>query len=760
MADFEYTPDQEIEINRRRAIELMCRPFSSHEAGLPEWIKNSAAAYIREETPAEDRVIVVAFRQRKGAKSASIACLDFVGMTSREIEGNFRVWADPDAAMRSARVQRSLGELGGHGNGGKCYMTQMFEDHAMLQTSRSSKACAYGVKGGTVDLGYVPDAKHGKDYRIDDVLAEVHERLTDLGVNLLRMPDVIRAVAEKAKGYTLIQGIGPKNCQPNIPVQSLVESLVAHPQMTRAIQLCKILVLVDGKPFGDGKPLHLPEIPQMEGANDPLVINIPPSLKDPVTEHAVTTKAGLDSRLEIRTSDKNMVLGRGGKRLWRHTVNYVAQGGSIGYMPMTDLVVASAYRDKMYCDCHLDSLEQFGQNDRGRLADNQLTRAVNAWIAEQVEVYCRKFEALERKKTSQKEKDEVSQMNEWLDKWKNQFLQEFMQGLFGDGEGGGGGRKDPSLPSGKPAKLELSLSHSKAGIGVFIKPTLKFYDASGQRIRPIPYQWVSEDTNVAMVDEDLMQVLTFSFGKTNIYAQCLDVKVSSNRATLEVVRLVDVRINPERIEMPAGTRQRFEAICKLGSGEETTDVYLTWIEGNSAVAKVSGSGLVFAFNPGTTEVTASDDHCKSDHPAMVVVTPGGAGDRGNNSGRGYPRILISEVNSAPGEDEPPQFPADVPAVWQRPDDVENDIWWINLASPFAWFFYDTKDFGPKSLAWRMYHIERYVDILVQIAMTVGPDSQEVRDSTDWMLRAASIEADIRERAIDGLREFIQSGTMN
>ena len=48
MSSFSYVPDEEIQIHRENAIRHMCQAFLSHENGLPEWVKNSAAAYLRD----------------------------------------------------------------------------------------------------------------------------------------------------------------------------------------------------------------------------------------------------------------------------------------------------------------------------------------------------------------------------------------------------------------------------------------------------------------------------------------------------------------------------------------------------------------------------------------------------------------------------------------------------------------------------------------------------------------------------------------
>ena len=44
MNKLHYTPGP-TKVHRQGVIRQLCRPFLSHENGLPEWVKNSAAAY-------------------------------------------------------------------------------------------------------------------------------------------------------------------------------------------------------------------------------------------------------------------------------------------------------------------------------------------------------------------------------------------------------------------------------------------------------------------------------------------------------------------------------------------------------------------------------------------------------------------------------------------------------------------------------------------------------------------------------------------
>jgi hypothetical protein len=755
MARFVYTPDQDVKVHEEGAIRLISRAFQSHEAGLPEWLKNSADAYAREDASELKRVIVVIFDQGGKNVPRSISCLDFSGMSSQMIEENFRIWADPEAARRGGKT---VTVQGGHGNGGKCYMTQMFEDHAVLNTVKRGKGCRYGVVGGSVRFGYIPDRERGRDFPISDLKPDLDRLLADAGCSIRVLPKEATDALNAAEGFTLIRGVGAKGYEKGIPVSHLIENLEEHPQMIRTLEFCKVYVIANAKLQNDGKPLAPPRIQPMQGAEEPRIIPIPVTLKDPHSDQSVSTTTGGSlpaGTLKLLTSAVSMRYGKKG----RHNVVYKGRSGYIGYVPVLSLDVQSPYRDHIYGECFLEALEPFKQNERGPLANSPLVRAVERFISHQVEMYAKEFESRERRRYEQEEKNAISKMNEALDRWKNRFLDDLMRGMWGTGVGPP--PPPPPLPTGKPAKLELTLSHSRSGIGVAFRPALKFFDNGGTRIRPVPYRWVSEDTNVAIVDEDLLVVNTFAVGRTILYAQTLDGRVVSNKVTLEVVHIEKIRISPADLEMQTGSRQKLEAICRLAGGEETSSVYLEWVESNSNVARVSAAGLVFGFSPGETEVTAGDDICTAESPCVVKVTPGQGVDRGDRRGRGYPVVLVSgEIDRDPDTKEYIHFSKDDPPVAQRPQDVDRNIWWINSAAPLARLFLDPgKTCGYESREWRMYHLERFIDVIVQIALTHGPTGSESLSPRDWVFQWGFKVAEIQAAAVADLSGFIANGEL-
>ncbi len=105
------------------------------------------------------------------------------------------------------------------------------------------------------------------------------------------------------------------------------------------------------------------------------------------------------------------------------------------------------------------------------------------------------------------------------------------------------------------------------------------------------------------------------------------------------------------------------------------------------------------------------------------------------SGKGFPKVLISDVNSDPDTGEAVTFSSDYPSIWQRPQDVDRNIWWVNGSAPLAKMYLDTtRGYGYGSREWRMYLLERYIEVMVQIALTHSPVEGESLSIGDWILK--------------------------
>ena len=243
-----------------------------------------------------------------------------------------------------------------------------------------------------------------------------------------------------------------------------------------------------------------------------------------------------------------------------------------------------------------------------------------------------------------------------------------------------------------------------------MKPKLSAFDAAGKHIRPPAVTWMSDNESVASVDTIIDVVNTHARGEAYLHCETLDKNIVSNSVKLEVVDIVSILLDPPTIEVNAGSRRHVNITCTLSSGEQANDVALLWFENNPSIAQVSASGLVYGIAEGTTEVTAGDDRVNADSSVSVTVLPGDTG--GGRSSSAYPRVLISEIDPDPDTGETVILSVDDPPVHQLPGDVERNIWWINSASPLAQLYLGEK-FGPHSREWRIYHVERYIDVIVR-----------------------------------------------
>jgi len=566
----------------------------------------------------------------------------------------------------------------------------------------------------------------------------------------------VQTAVSTCSGYTIVSGFAPKGLSGRTAFNSLIDHLQEHPQMIRTLEFCSVYVILNGVTINKGKPLSLPKIPPLQGGENPRVIAIPETLTDPAYATTISTTEGekrLPGEIVLSTSDKSMRWSRKG----RHSIVFKVGTEYIGYVPVLDLDVQSPFRDQIYGECTLAALEPFTQNDRGLLAEGPLTRAVKVFLSEQITKYAKEFEAKEKKKYDQKEKSELSKINEALDRWKNQFL----DNLFGgQGQGPGPEPQPNRLRSGKPARIQINLSHNQAGVGISLKPTVEFFDANNERIRPVPYRWVSDDTNVAMVDEDLGVINTYAAGTTNLHAETLDSKIRSNKASLTVEVIREIEITPSTVEVPVGSRRALEAICTLSTGEKSTGIYLVWTEDNAKIARVSAAGVVYGFEVGECQIAAGDDHAMAKLPATIRVVPATGGGGSEGKGRGYPRILVSSIDNDPDTNQSVHLSRDYPPVYQGPQDVDRNIWWINSSSPIASMLLDKqKDYGYQSREWRMYHLERYVEILIQIALTYSAKEQPNSSIDDYLNQWGTKAAEIQAAAASSLLDFIKEGAL-
>ena len=343
-----YEPDDKVAIHEFAALQLAQR-IASHEAGIAELVKNSCDAYSEADALPGQKVIIILLNHADRENPSLVGCLDFVGMTTEKIETRFNQWGDPQAAPGATGGRRK----GGHGHGGKAYMVNMFKEYALVVTCFGGYGNRYGFQSSNVTPGYFPDRTRGRRFPVSSKEKFLEQSLPPFSTRLRDLPDDAKRALERGSGLTLVKGVDAKDLpKGRFPVSSLMEDLIAHPQMIEALQEAKIFVFSNGEPLAQAWPLELPPIEPMEEAKEPKEFAVPDQLPDPSSgEKVSTTEEGKSEAgtLVLRTSKKSM--------MWnyrpRHKIYIHARGEHVGSWDVRDLA-GKGFADQIYGDLFLD----------------------------------------------------------------------------------------------------------------------------------------------------------------------------------------------------------------------------------------------------------------------------------------------------------------------------------------------------------------------------------------------------------------------
>jgi hypothetical protein len=91
-------------------------------------------------------------------------------------------------------------------------------------------------------------------------------------------------------------------------------------------------------------------------------------------------------------------------------------------------------------------------------------------------------------------------------------------------------------------------------------------------------------------------------------------------ATLTSVPVASVSVSPPSATLSIGATQQLAAVTKDAAGNTLTGRVVTWLSSNSAVATVSGGGLVTAIGAGSATITATSEG-KNGTSAITVQAP-------------------------------------------------------------------------------------------------------------------------------------------
>ncbi|GEM_PF-714006 len=662
-----------------------------HVKGMAEWLKNSVDAYRRNDVPASEHTIVFRFLDQ-GMTFPTIECIDFIGMTKVDIEKSFKRWGDPNAAKRGNKTDKNKKMFGGHGNGGKFYMRQMFKQSRFI-TYKDGMLNVFGFSENR-KYGFVPGYE---DKKMTPKQALEYAELTGL------IPDELKKkILNHETGFTSVQGIGPDSVKGKINVKREMERFKNYPQSRRILLRSQVSVTYnDGVLYPSLKP---DELDPLEKFKDPRIIQIPEKLTTQSGSQKVTvvmvTQKYPPGNLVLKTSSEAMTRGTILGELNR--IDILGEVGVIGSYSLYELgvkgfpaagFVYGEFGPAVENDASIleDPDNDCVTNDRSKLSVNDTTKALLEWIATEVDKLADEITAIEREKQKANQKEITSKFNDVLNSWKNKHMSKIMSDFFGtgaEGKGGGGANPTPEhqiLPP--PNGFDFKYPRAEIEMGKKANMTLK---VSVPNVLPI--------------------------GGT------VFVSSSSDKVFLETEKYV---VKSDLIK----------------TDEKGQDI---------AFINVSVEGVEIGAE---ATITATD---KKRTATMTVVV---IAEKESHKGKQFPQVLLSSHDADPlgSGGETVVLGERDPIVYQRPQDLRSNIYWINTSSPMASKIYDKFRFD--SPQWRTYLFDRYVDIFVKEAVhdLEKKDLQNfTADSVDR--RIEEVVRKVHQSANEDLEDFLFDST--
>src|SRR5579862_9666709 len=190
-----------------------------HPKGLAEWLKNAADAYATRNVRDDEQFILLRFRIAQPKSLSEFECIDFVGCSKGDIDAALKVWGSPTAAKKGTEVAT----FGGHGNGGKFYMRQMFRH-----------ACMITYLNGLLNVfGFDAHHKYGFDKKNTNRPMLLEDALRFAGLGMLAIPKEVRKRWKKnpkRAGFSVVRGSHPLRFSGRATIQGVLEGLRYHPQ--------------------------------------------------------------------------------------------------------------------------------------------------------------------------------------------------------------------------------------------------------------------------------------------------------------------------------------------------------------------------------------------------------------------------------------------------------------------------------------------------------------------------------------------------
>lgn len=428
-----------------------------HGSGIAEWLKNALDNYLRlRHRELEPRAggwpayicLADGASRRNGP---NLAVIDFGGTTLQDIEEFFLYWGSRSAATLGGTLE-GVAVTGGHGNGGKFYMRELWRDGARFLTWRDGRATSLVVQRRD-------DGRTGywefKDRRMlwrealshalagDDHLGEAKKLLAHLAAN---QNQLIQELDEKQRGLTVVVGRRAAQVLSSNDVvrgsrwdaQRLVDSIREAPQARRPLRELAVSVFVNGTQVIERLSLETvtddPNWPACE-------IQVPSDLLLGASFATELPHVGL---LRLRKASEPL---SGRRRHYNVIFMLDRDGNPIGSYPLRELPMPghSTLLDFVHGELSLTfpRVDDLVQNDRERLIPSPTTEKLLEWVADRVWEQVEAIEKAQRESAEKKELAAAAVLNAALNHHARRFLEQLQTEIYidliEDPEGGGPG---------------------------------------------------------------------------------------------------------------------------------------------------------------------------------------------------------------------------------------------------------------------------------------------------------------------------------
>ena len=441
MAMFSFLP--EIPIDRVHTLDQLTGRFQGVKDGLPELIKNSKDQYARLKIgERSDRQIVVMIR----SKERRLGVLDFAGAKEEDFEG-WVTWSS-----RTANRKEMASDIeAGHGNGGKAFMVRGSSAVSFMDSCSDGLRTKMGFQNDEPAVRYFPGyAKQGgkkiRSVAENDPARRLAGTLKEFGLSFNDLPEPARKAFNRRNAFTIVQvdGVREWRSRKGFNAQNLIDevddNLASHAQASLTIETCSVWVMVDGK-IEPNRPIEAAYPEPMKGFEALSAIDVPDDLPDPKTGESVSTgPAAKDKVLQLRTSDKHLRMSDHSKPLnvirVRNDRNVAGQWSLAELAPRAESAfVFGQVKVAAVKGEHLAGAERIG------FADTPLIRALEGWVAAQVEDLADKIQKANAKETKQEDRDKANATLSEFRELMREFLSPNPVPGADEGEGEGEGKQ-------------------------------------------------------------------------------------------------------------------------------------------------------------------------------------------------------------------------------------------------------------------------------------------------------------------------------